>query len=188
MANEVTVAEESIYSGRVVHLRVATVRLPDGRLAAREIVTHPDAVAILPVDGQGNVLLVRQFRKAVEQDLLEIPAGLMEGGEDPVATARRELAEEAGFAADNLERLTGFFTSAGFCTEYIHLFLATGLHPVARRPAWDEDIATVWLPLAQALAMIERGEVRDAKTIIALLMVARGSHAATRRHRKAAKG
>ncbi len=181
MGNEVTVTQEDIYAGRIVHLQVVTVRLPDGRVTQREIVAHRDAVAILPLDEQNNVLLVRQFRKAVEQDLLEIPAGVVEEGEEPLATARRELAEEAGLAADKLERLAGFYTSAGFSTEYMHVFLATGLHTTTATPAWDEDITTNWLPLPDALAMIETGEIRDAKTIVGLMLVARRRDAMTGR-------
>ncbi len=171
MGSEVTTSSEYVYFGRILNLRVDTVRLANGGVARREIVEHADAVAILPLDEQGNVLLVRQFRKPTEQELYEIPAGVIHEGEAPEETARRELAEEASLAAQTIERLAGFYTCPGFSNEYMHVFKATGLRPATATPDEDEDITLLWAPLADALRMIETGEIRDAKTIIALLMV-----------------
>jgi ADP-ribose pyrophosphatase len=170
---EVTTSQEYIYFGRLINLRVDSVRLPDGMPARREIVEHRDAVAIVAVDEEGRVLLVRQFRLATEQELYEIPAGIMEEGESPEETARRELAEETGQTAGTLRRLTGFYTSPGFCNKYLHIFLATDLHPAPATPDADEDISLSRVPLADALSMIDTGDLRDAKTITGLLLATR---------------
>ena len=154
MGVEITTSQEYLYFGRIINLRVDNVRLPDGMPARREIVEHRDAVAIVPLDQEGQVLLVRQYRKATEQELTEIPAGVIEEGESPEETARRELSEETGLAAKHIKRLAGFYTSPGFSNEYLHVFLATDLSPAAGTPDPDEDISLTWLPLADALAMI----------------------------------
>lgn len=167
---EPTMASRRIYQGRVVGLRVDTVRLPDGGASQREIVEHKGSVAIVPLDDQGHVLLVRQYRKAVEQALLEVPAGGLEEGEVPEACARRELAEETGHTASRMEHLASFYMTPGFCTEEMHAFLATGLAPGQPRPEQDENIELVPVPLATVGGMIHRGEIRDAKSIVALLM------------------
>ncbi len=167
---EHTVATERIFRGRIVGLRVDTVQLPGGRVAAREIVEHSGSVAVVPLDGHGNVLMVRQYRKPVEQELLEIPAGMLEPGEEPVTAARRELEEETGYTARRIEPLVRFFTSPGFCDEEMHTFLATDL--VAGRPNPDEDeqIELVPVPLAHVPEMIRRGEILDGKSVAALLL------------------
>ncbi len=171
MSQERTLHSESIYQGRLVGLRVDTVELPSGRETRREIVEHDDVVAIVPLDGKGNVLLVRQYRKAVEKALLEIPAGLIEKGESPLECARRELAEETGHSAEKWEDLGGFYTSPGFCTEYIYLFLATGLAPGKLEPDYDEIIDVVPCPLVNIPDVIASGEVCDAKSVAGLLAV-----------------
>ncbi len=173
MGNEITTSQEFVYFGRGVNLRVDTVRLADGGVARREIVERRDAVAVMPLDKDGNVLLVRQFRKAVEQEMYELPAGVMEDGESPEEAARRELAEETGLSAGSLQRLAGFYTTPGFSNEYIHIFAARDLQPAEATLDDDEDITTDWIPLADAVGMIETGEVRDAKTIIGLLLASR---------------
>lgn len=167
---EHTVATERIFRGRIVGLRVDTVQLPGGRVSQREIVEHSGSVAVVPLDGHSNILMVRQYRKPVEQELLEIPAGLLEPGEEPETAARRELQEETGYTAQRIEPLVQFFTSPGFCDEEMHTFLATGL--VAGRPNPDEDeqIKMVPVPLADVPEMIQRGEIRDGKSIAALLL------------------
>lgn len=173
MSTETTIAQEYIYRGRVLNLRVDDVRLATGATARREVVEHRDAVAVVPLDGAGNVLLVRQFRKAVEQELLEIPAGVAHDGERPEETALRELSEETGLTGGTLTWLSSFYTSPGFSNELLHVYLATDLRPQTGTPDEDEDIAAVWLPFSDALAMISTGELRDAKTISGLLLAAR---------------
>ena len=171
MGAEATVASQRVYEGRLVNLRVDTVRLENGRLAEREIVEHPGAVAVVALDEYDNVILVRQFRKAAEKELLEIPAGTLEPGEKPIACARRELEEETGYQAECLEQLSSFYPSPGFCTEHIHLYLAAGLHKGHSAPEDDEAIETVKVPLSDIPAMVSQGEICDGKTIAGLLSV-----------------
>ncbi len=166
---EITIASQRLYEGRIVNLRVDTVRLEDGRITEREIVEHRGAVAVVALDEGDNVLLVRQFRKPAERELLEIPAGTLEVGEEPASCARRELAEETGYRAGHLEPIGGFYSSPGFCTEYIHLYLATDLSPSRARPEYDEAIELIRVPFSEALKMIGRGEIHDAKTMVGLL-------------------
>jgi len=154
-------------------LRVDTVELPSGRKTKREIVEHAGCAAIVAVDSEKNVLLVRQYRKPVEKVLLEIPAGGIEPGEDPLKCARRELEEETGFSAKKWEKLSIFYTSPGFCTEYMHLYLATELEPLKRAADDDENIEVVLTPLKKAPELIASGEVCDAKSIAGLLMTLR---------------
>lgn len=171
MASERTLHTESVYKGRVVNLRVDTVELPSGRKTKREIVEHGQCVAIVAIDAQENVILVRQFRKPVEGSLLEVPAGGVDPGEEPSDCARRELAEETGYSTQNLTYLGGFYTSPGFCTEYMHLFLATGLEPGEQAPEADETIEVIHIPLVKIPELITSGEICDAKSITGLLRV-----------------
>jgi len=171
LGTEATVASQRVYEGRLVNLRVDTVRLENGRLTEREIVEHPGAVAIVALDGDDNAILVRQFRKAAEKKLLEIPAGTLEAGEEPIACARRELIEETGYRAECLEQVGGLYTSPGFCTEYIHLYLATGLKKGLSAPENDEAIETIKVPLSDIPAMVSQGEICDGKSIAGLLSV-----------------
>ena len=129
MAEEKTLSSQSIYDGRAVKLRVDTVQMPSGRETTREIVEHSDCVAIVAIDADDNVLLVKQFRHPVEKELLEIPAGGIDAKEDPVATVRREMQEETGYLPRKVERLGGFYSTPGYCTEYLYLYLATELTP-----------------------------------------------------------
>ncbi|MEA3459549.1 MAG: NUDIX hydrolase [Chloroflexota bacterium] len=171
MSQEVTTSSRRVYEGRVVSLRVDTVRLDNGRTTEREIVEHRGAVAMVALDEDDNVLLVRQFRKPAERELLEIPAGTLEPGEGPLACAKRELREEVGCRAEHMEEVDTFYTSPGFCTERIHLYLATGLIPAPSPSEEDEAIEVVKVPLAEALATVKSGEIADAKTIIGLLTI-----------------
>ena len=169
------VSEREIHAGRVVRLTESVFTTPDGGQMTRDVVHHRGAVAVVAVDGD-EVVLLRQYRTPVESELLEIPAGTRDvGGEDPAGTARRELAEEAGLACESLEELGTFFNSPGFCDELSHVFLATGLSPVPRRPdgAEEEWMTVERVGLQEAEAMIDRGEIRDAKTIIGVLLALR---------------
>ena len=167
---ESTITSQRIYQGRVVGLRVDTVQLPQGRVSKREIVEHGGSVAIVPLDAQMNVLMVRQYRKAAEEALLEVPAGGLDEGEAPEECARREMVEETGYRASLMEHLATFFTTPGFCDEEMHAFLATGLTAGQPRPEPDESIEVVRVPLASVPEMIQRGEIRDAKSIASLLL------------------
>ncbi len=173
MSQERTLHTERIYQGRLVGLRVDTVELPSGRKTKREIVEHGGVAAIVVIDSENNVLLVRQYRKPVERVLLEIPAGGMESGEDALVCARRELEEETGFSAERWEELGFFYTSPGFCTEQMHLYLATELRPAENAADDDENIELVRVPLTAVPELIASGEVCDAKSIAGLLIALR---------------
>ncbi|HSP56641.1 MAG TPA: NUDIX hydrolase [Dehalococcoidia bacterium] len=159
-----------LYDGRIMSLRVDAVLMPNGREATREIVEHAPVVAVVPVDENGDVVMVRQFRLATGDVMLEIPAGLVDEGEEIESAAQRELQEEIGYRAGHLERLSGFFVSPGFCTEFIHVFLALGLEDSDLDGDEDEDIVVERLPLAEAVRLVEEGAIRDAKSIVGILM------------------
>jgi len=168
VVEEKTLSSQLIYEGRAVKLRVDTVQMPGGRETTREIVEHGDCVAIIAIDTDDNVLLVSQFRKSVEKELLEIPAGGIEPGEDPVDCVCRELREETGYLPGKVERLGGFYSAPGYCTEYLHLYLATDL---THSPLQAEDtgnIRLVRVPLSQISRLITSGSVCDAKSIAGL--------------------
>ncbi len=162
-----------VFEGKIARLRVDTVQLAGGRTEQREIVEHEPVVAIVPIDSGGNVVLIRQYRLATGVVLLEVPAGGVDPGEMPEDAAQRELAEETGMRAGRLERLAGFYVSPGYLTEYVHAFLATDLRDSPAEADEDEDIAVVRMPLSEAVAMVERGELRDAKSIAGILLAAR---------------
>ncbi|MGE5141409.1 MAG: NUDIX hydrolase [Rudaea sp.] len=164
------IKQDVVFSGKLLTVRVDTVGLENGQEARREIVEHPGAAVIVAVDETQNVLLVRQYRYAVGQDSLELPAGTREKGEPVEQTAPRELEEETGYTAARWEPLGRFFSSPGILTEEMHLFLARDLAEGASRPEGDEDLHLVRLPLDEAVDMIRRGEIHDAKSIIGLLL------------------
>ncbi|MEX0683976.1 MAG: NUDIX hydrolase [Dehalococcoidia bacterium] len=170
---ERVVASRRIYDGRICNLRIDTVELPDGRQAAREIVEHDPVAVIVPVHDNGDVVLVRQFRLAIGRVMLEVPAGVLDPGEDIEAAAQRELQEETGLRARTMTPLGGVYASPGFLTEYMHLFLAEGLEDAPLEPDEDEDIVVRRMPLSQALALIDSGGIVDAKSVCGLLLVAR---------------
>jgi ADP-ribose pyrophosphatase len=167
---DVTLRSETVHRGKLLTVRVDTVRLPSGRETGREVVVHPGAIALVPMLPDGRVIFVRQWRHAVGQALLELPAGTREEGEEPATTAARELTEETGYTAERLVPLGRFFTAPGFCTEEIHCYLALGLAPGSAKPEEDEGITLEPLPLAETAAVIARGDIHDAKTIAALAM------------------
>lgn len=172
MSEEQTISSERPWSGRLISVRVDRVRLANGHETTREIVEHPGAVGILAWDGE-RVAMVRQWRHPAGGELLEIPAGTLDPGEAPRATAERELAEECGLSADDWERGPAFFTAPGFCTERLTLFLATGLRPVDVATPDDEELERSWLTLPQAFDAMEGGEIRDAKSIAGIHWLAR---------------
>jgi ADP-ribose pyrophosphatase len=134
---------------------------------------HQGAVAVVPFDAEGNVLLIRQYRAGIDRDIIEIPAGLLEAGEDPAACAEREMREETGYRPGTLESLGGYYVAPGYNDEYIHLYLARDLEPAPLAQDSEEFLELVRLPFDEALAMVERGEISDSKTIIALYKVDR---------------
>lgn len=170
---EKVIHSEEIYKGRVVNLAVLDVQLPDGKTGRRELVRHPGAVAVVALDADHHVLLVRQYRIAAERVMLEIPAGTLKPDEQPEVCADRELQEETGFRAGKLEKIGGVFVAPGYTTEFIHLYLATDLSESRLTMDDDEFIEIESLPLAQALKLIENGDIIDGKSISGLLLVAR---------------
>ena len=169
MAAEKTLSSQIIYDGRAVRLRVDTVQTASGRQTTREIVEHADCVAIVAVDADDNILLVKQFRKPVEKELLEIPAGGIDAGEDAEAAVIREMREETGFMPQRVEHLGGFYSTPGYCTEYLYLYLATDLTPSQLYAEDTEDIKVVRVPIKQIPELITSGRICDAKSIAGLL-------------------
>ena len=176
---ETTVGERVVYRGRYLTFRVDTIRDAGGEEREREIVGHPGAVAIVALDGD-DVLMVRQWRHATGDTLLEIPAGTIDvlpdgTAEDPAVCAPRELGEETGYAAARWRKLGTFWTAPGFTDEYMHLYLAQDLSPVAdyAGPEPDEHLALVRMPWRRALELADRGEIHDAKSLVGLFRLAR---------------
>ena len=165
---------ETIYDGKIIRVEKWRVSLPDGREAAREVVIHKGAAAIVPVDAQGMVTLVRQHRVALDTFTWEIPAGKLDSvSEDPLDCAKRELEEETGLRAANWRRLSHVITTPGFCTEQISIYLATELSQHEAHADQDEFLRLQKMPLNEAVNRVMAGEFRDAKTCLGLLMAAR---------------
>lgn len=160
---------KQVYEGRILSIALETVRLPNGGVCELEIVRHPGAAAVVPLDDQGRVLLVRQYRHATGGRLLEVPAGKLDRGETPEVCAAREVEEETGQRPGSLVPMGWIWTTPGFTDERIWLFLARGLVPGRRDLQVDEDLTVERLPLGEAVAMAARGEILDAKSVCALL-------------------
>ncbi len=169
MAEEKTLSSQLIFSGRAVRLRVDTVQMPSGRQTTREVVEHSDCVGIVAIDEDDNVLLVKQYRQAIDKELLEIPAGGIDPGEDAEAAVRREMREETGFLPRRVARLGGFYSSPGFCTEYLHLYLALDLVSSPLHAEDTEIIKLVRVPASQIPELLSSGQICDAKSIVGLL-------------------
>ncbi len=168
---EKNLSRERVFDGIILHIDHLTNLLPNGKEAKREVAMHVGASAVLPVDADGNVYLVRQFRAPIDQVLLEVPAGKLDSlDEDRLLAAKRELKEETGFEADSWTHLTDTFTTPGFTNERISLYLARELRAGESRPDEDEFLNVVKMPFDEALQMVLRGEIRDAKTQICLCM------------------
>lgn len=165
------VSRQEIFHGRIVDLRVDTVRLPNGHLTTREVIDHPGGVAVVAIDENDNVLTVKQYRYAFRTVLEEIPAGKLERGEDPAAAARRELAEETGASCETLTPLGEILASPGGFTEVLHLYLATGLTFGAQHPDEDEFIDFERVPFGALLGRCLSGGIRDGKTVAGILKV-----------------
>lgn len=160
---------EQLYDGKIIKLFRDTVELPNGKTALREVVRHPGGVIILPIDGDGNVHMVKQFRYAYDRAILEIPAGKLEYGEEPLSAARRELEEEVGAKAECWTHLGDIWPTPGFCDEVQHLYLARSLTFGENNPDEDEFLEQVVLPFSEAVAMASDGRMQDSKTVVALL-------------------
>lgn len=157
-----------VFRGRVIEVNVETVTLPDGVTVDLEIIRHPGGAAAAAINERGELCLLRQYRHALGRWLWELPAGKLDGGEDPLGCARRELEEEAGVVAQHWRSLGGVVSSPGVFTEIVHLYMATGLSTGAARPESGEVFEVVWLPLAEAVRRASGGEIDDGKTVVGI--------------------
>ncbi|AZB44884.1 NUDIX hydrolase [Bacillus sp. FJAT-42376] len=167
---EKELSSEQIYSGKIIDLYVQEVELPNGKTSKREIVKHPGAVAVIALTSDGKMLMVEQFRKALERTLVEIPAGKLEKGEKPETTAVRELEEETGYTAGSMDHLLSFYTSPGFADELVHLYITDDLIPLENKASLDEDefVELMEVTLEEAEEMVANGRIYDAKTAYAV--------------------
>lgn len=165
---EKTEKEEIIYSGKLLRLKKIKVRLPNERFSTREIVEHPGAVAILAVDENKKVILVKQYRKAMEEVLWEVPAGKLDKNEEPLSCAKRELKEETGYRAESWRKIGSFYSSPGFSNEIIHIYFAQNLKEGAQKLDEDEFLEFYTFDIDKIKEMLRQGSIKDAKTQIAL--------------------
>ena len=171
---EIVESRKVVYPGKIIRLEHWQVRLPNGEQALREVACHPGASAVVALDDNGQVILVRQHRVAVDRVTLEIPAGKLDSPtEDPFVCAKRELSEETGYTASHWEKLTCLETTPGFCNERMHLYLAQGLTTGNCHPDEDEFVDTVRMPLEDAVMLVMDGKIRDGKTALGLMMASR---------------
>ena len=162
--------KETLFEGRIFSVQRQHLRLPDGREIASEIVSHPGAITLVPVDDQGNILFVRQYRYGAGKSLLELPAGMLEPDEDPLVCAAREVREETGKAADTLQKLGEFYMAPGYSSEYMYVYLATGLHDSPLDADEDEFLQIESIPAAEVFRMVDQGTLQDGKSLAALLL------------------
>ncbi len=167
---EKTIQTQEIFSGKVISLHLAEVKLPNGKTAKREIIKHPGAVAIIALTDENKIVMVEQYRKALERTIVEIPAGKLEKGEVPADCARRELEEETGYECKSLDLLVSFYTSPGFADEIVHVFMAKGLSKKEHAADLDEDefVNLEELTLDEALQYVKEQKIYDAKTVFAV--------------------
>lgn len=170
MNPEETIREEKIFQGRAIDFTLREAQLTDGTPVQREIVSNHGAVAIVPMTNNNEVRLVKQFRSAAQKWVIELPAGGLEPDEDPDLAAPRELLEETGDTAATWQKMHGFYTAPGIFTEFIHLYLATDITPGPNNLEFDEHIEVITLPWAEAIAMIQRHEIEDVKTVAGIML------------------
>jgi ADP-ribose pyrophosphatase len=161
---------QKIFNGAVFDVERDTLLDENGMEIVRDVIRHPGGAGALPLFDDGRVALVRQYRHPARRELLEIPAGRIESGESPEICASREVEQEIGFRAGRIEKLAAFYSTPGFCEERLYVYLATDLTRTAQNLDHDEFVEVVYLPLAEAVKMAERGEIEDSKTVIALLL------------------
>ena len=166
---EETLSSKIAFNGEILNVRVDEIRLPGGRKSTREIIEHSDAVAVVPIDRNGNMILVKQYRRGAGKDLLEIPAGCVEPGENPEETVKRELQEEIGYLPNKITRMGGFYASPGYNTEYLYLYLATELVPAKLHAEDTDSIEVVPVPIKSITDYIKSGKICDAKSVAGIL-------------------
>ncbi len=160
-----------VFNGKVIRVTKDEVELENGNIATREVVHHNGGAGVAAIDEQGNIYLVRQFRYALQKELIEIPAGKLEIGEDPLNTAKRELQEEAGIVADQYKSLGELVPTCGYCNEIIYIYAAKGLNKTKTNPDEDEFVTSFKVPLSKAVSMVLNGEIVDSKTVSAILQL-----------------
>lgn len=168
---EKTIQSTPIFSGKIISLKVDDVLLPNGKEGKREIINHPGAVAVIAITNEGKLVLVEQYRKALERSIIEIPAGKLERGEEPELAARRELEEETGYGCHEISYLQSFATSPGFADEVIHLYVAKDLYEIEEKAELDEDefVSLMEVSIEEAEEMVKDQKIYDAKTAFAVL-------------------
>lgn len=162
--------KEKQFRGHAFDVATVRTKLPNGKERAYDLVQHPDSVAIVPVDREGKIYFVSQYRVGAESELLELPAGVMEAGETPLECAKREVREEIGMAAAEMQELGGFYLAAGYANEYMTVFLATGLYEAPLAPDADEFLKVRAFPINEAYQMAQAGKLGDGKSLAALLL------------------
>jgi len=167
---EKRIESQIVFSGKILHVRLDRVLLPNGQESTREVVDHPGAVALVPVTDDGRVILVRQYRYPVEEILLEIPAGKLDSGETPEECAVRELEEETGFRAGKLEKLTSFYSAPGFTNEILHIYLARELKEVEQKLDGDEFLTVEFYTAEDIKELRASNKIKDGKTMLGLLL------------------
>jgi len=167
---EKQLCRKDIYRGRIINLFKDEVLLDNGRRTEREVIEHKGAVSCLPFIGGNEIILVKQYRYPVKKEMYEIPAGIIEKGENPERAVRRELLEETGYVSNNIEHVVNFYTSPGYSTEALYLYFAYNLKKEIPNLDYDESISLKLLPLSESLDMIKEGRICDAKTIIAIII------------------
>ena len=166
---EGTVSSQKVFEGKLLHVYYDEARLPDGQVSSREWIKHPGACAVVPVFENGDVMFVKQFRYSMAQIFYEVPAGKIDPGETPDSTAKRELAEEAGVSAKNVEYIGHFYPAIGYADEVIHVYIAWNLELIPQNTDHDEFVEQVRIPFSEAIDMVHTGEINDGKTVVCLL-------------------
>jgi ADP-ribose pyrophosphatase len=167
---EKTLSSETIYQGKIIDLQVDEVKLPNGKTSKRELIKHPGAVAVIALTPEGKIVMVEQYRKALEKSIVEIPAGKLEPGEEPIITAARELEEETGYGCEELEHLISFYTSPGFADELVHLYIAKNITRIEEARELDEDefVELLEVTVEEAVELMKEKKIYDAKTAYAV--------------------
>ena len=167
---EKTVSSEKVFEGKIIKLFFDKVMLPNNKTATREKVWHPGAVAVVPLTSENEIILIKQYRYPVEEVLIEIPAGKLDKGESPIDCAKRELQEEVGAVGGNLVHLSSFHTTPGFSNEFLHLYLAVNFEKKENNPDEDEFLQILSVPIKECIDWVFEGKIKDAKSIIGVLM------------------
>lgn len=170
MENFELLKSDTVYTGRAFSVDVVQARLPDGKVRNYDLVRHPGAVTVVPVDEQGRIWFVRQYRLGANKPLLELPAGTLNPGEDPAVCAAREVREETGMAARQIEKLGELYLAPGYSTEYMHIYLTTGLYPDRLQGDDDEFLQVEAIPAAEVMDMVRSNNLQDGKSLAALLL------------------